>query len=119
LLYVDDEFINLLAFKSQFRRDFEVNCAEDVTTALWYLENNNIDFVFTDQRMPDMLGTDFLSIVKEQFPHVHRIIISGFAEDKTIKQALESGLIEEVYEKPFRKNDLIACINKRKDETSN
>ncbi|HDQ14963.1 MAG TPA: response regulator, partial [Sediminispirochaeta sp.] len=112
-LYLDDETLNLLAFKSQFRRDFEVHCASNVQEALDILEKQRIDFVFTDQRMPDMWGTEFLAIVKERCPEAHRIVISGFTEDRAIKRGLERGLVHSAFEKPFSSREIIECIKTR------
>ncbi|MFP4362485.1 MAG: response regulator [Spirochaetia bacterium] len=116
LLYVDDEFINLLAFKSQFRRDYSVFCAGDATKAFEQLEENRIDVVFSDQRMPDMPGTEFLKKVKKQYPNTCRIIISGFTEDKAIQHGLESGIIHKAFEKPYQKHQILDFIENKEDE---
>ena len=113
LLYLDDEHINLLAFKAQFRREFEVYTAGDADTAFEYLKHHSIDFVFCDQRMPDISGTEFLSRVKSEYPRPARAIISGFVEDKAIKEGLESETVQATFEKPYRAGELREFIRKR------
>jgi len=77
ILYFDDEYMNLLAFEAQFRRYYHVYCVPTEKKALECLECSPITFVFSDQRMPKILGTDFLGKVKKEFPGVHRVIMSG------------------------------------------
>ncbi len=106
LPYIDDEHLNLLAFKAQLRREFDVFCATDIDTAFSYLNKYRIDFVFSDQRMPDMQGTDFLRHVQAHYPHPYRLIISGFTEDQAIRQSVEQGIVHIAFEKPYRINQI-------------
>jgi response regulator RpfG family c-di-GMP phosphodiesterase len=52
VLYVDDEKINLQAFRTTFKRDFEILLASSANEARQLLSNNKIDIIITDQRMP-------------------------------------------------------------------
>ncbi|MBN2049717.1 MAG: response regulator [Spirochaetales bacterium] len=110
LLYIDDEYMNLLAFEAQFRRAYRVFCFGKVAEAFECLEKNEIQFVFSDQRMPKTLGTEFLSQVRERFPTVHRAVISGFTEDGAIKKGIEAGTVEAAFEKPYRIKEIEAYI---------
>jgi response regulator RpfG family c-di-GMP phosphodiesterase len=113
LLYLDDEQINLLAFKAQFRREFEVHTAADADTAMECLRSYRIDFVFSDQRMPDISGTEFLARVRSEYPHPARAIISGFVEDKAIKEGLERETVHATFEKPYRADEVMEFIRTR------
>ena len=54
VLFVDDEKHNLLAFKANFRREFDVLTAQSAEEGKAIMENQeNIQVVISDQRMPD------------------------------------------------------------------
>ncbi|GAB6089123.1 response regulator [Spirochaeta dissipatitropha] len=110
LLYIDDEKINLLAFRAQFRRWFEVFCAHSAESAREILAQQSIDFVFSDQRMPQVSGTELLDWVRNQQPGARRVIISGFIEDTRIQEGLRNGLVQAAIEKPYRVPEIIRFI---------
>lgn len=112
LLFVDDELINLLAFKAQFRREYDVHCTDDAEEALRILDATPLTCVFSDQRMPDITGTELLSSMQERHPRVLRAIISGFIEDAAIQDALQEGVVDAVFEKPYRAGELISFIER-------
>ncbi len=68
LLYVDDEESNLLIFKDTFRRKYQIFTAISAKAGIGILDNNKIDLVLSDQRMPEMTGVEFLkySLVNTQ-----------------------------------------------------
>ena len=112
ILYVDDEDINLQVFKALFRRDYNVFCAAGAEYGLNCLKDNCVDAVFTDQRMPKISGIEFLEMVREKNPDIPRIIISGYIEDKDIAEGMESGLVQAVFEKPYRKTTVENYLKK-------
>ncbi len=89
ILYVDDERGNLRAFKSVFRREYNIYTTNSPLQGIDYLHNNNVDLIITDQRMPEMSGVDFLKEVYEFMPKKPpcRIIYSGYAKTKSIDEA--------------------------------
>ena len=60
ILYVDDELNNLKAFQASFRRDYNVFTASNGDDGLKIFEENDIQVIVTDQRMPGMTGVQFL-----------------------------------------------------------
>jgi HD-like signal output (HDOD) protein len=80
LLFVDDEPMVLRGLQRSLRKmrhEWEVLYAEDGEAALALLASRPVDVVVTDMRMPGMDGAQLLAIVKERFPQVVRIILSG------------------------------------------
>ena len=57
--------------------------------------------IVSDQRMPEMSGTEFLSRVKELYPDTIRIVLSGYSEIETITQAVNRGAIYKFFTKPW------------------
>ena len=103
ILYVDDEFLNLVSMKILLERNYpliKLYTAYSVQEALACLEGNTIQIVLTDYKMPGENGLDLLNIVKEKYPHCGRFILTGFSDLEDIQEAIVHGLIHKVYEKP-------------------
>ena len=56
---------------------YEVLCAEDGFEALTALKRSMPDLIISDLRMPHMNGFEFLSVVRQRFPQIPAIAISG------------------------------------------
>jgi response regulator RpfG family c-di-GMP phosphodiesterase len=111
VLFVDDELGVLRAVGRLFRKaDFKVltaSCAED---GLALLDTQQIQVVFSDQRMPGMRGTDFLKIVRERFPATVRCIMSGYAEMESVVAAINHGNVYRFVSKPWEDEELTSVI---------
>ncbi len=113
ILYVDDEESNLRIFKDTFRRDFQVITAISAFVALELLEQELVDVVITDQRMPGMTGVELLAEINKKHPEIppKRLILSGFSEDKDIKKAFEEYKLSRFIPKPWDYQELKQIIN--------
>ncbi|NPD47749.1 response regulator [Lentimicrobium sp. S6] len=101
LLYVDDEGSNLRVFKSAFRRDYDVFIALSVKEGIKILEEQKIDVILSDQRMPDMTGVDFLQFAAHHSPDAVRILVTGFADFDAMKDAINKTQIAYYIQKPW------------------
>lgn len=88
ILYVDDEDDNLRIFKASFRREFNVFTAVNTSIAKEILQNNDIQLIISDQRMPDKTGVEFLEETIIDFPDVIRIILTAFSDTTDIIRAV-------------------------------
>lgn len=115
VLYVDDEPNNLISFKANFREFFEVHTAESAEEGRKVLNNTEIHVLISDQRMPVQNGVQFLeSIIKEK-PQIIRIILTGYADLKTVVEAINKGQIYKYIMKPFDFDDLKSTIENAYD----
>ena len=101
VLYVDDEAGNLAAFNAAFRRDFDVRLAQCADEALEALDQERIDVMITDQRMPTVTGINLVRKTKETHPEVVKMILTGFADHDVVLAALNEGLVYRFFEKPW------------------
>jgi serine phosphatase RsbU (regulator of sigma subunit) len=106
ILYIDDEEQNLISFKSTFRRDYHVYTAASGREGLEIMEQNHIQLVITDQRMPDMTGVEFLETIMPLFPECMRMILTGFSDMEAIIQAINKGNIYRYIAKPWNREEL-------------
>ncbi|MBW4582484.1 MAG: response regulator [Tildeniella nuda ZEHNDER 1965/U140] len=113
MLVVDDEPDNLDLLYRTFRRDFQVLKAESGVRALELLESEGeVAVIISDQRMPEMKGTEFLSRTVPQFPDTMRIILTGFTDVEDLVEAINSGQVYKYITKPWDPNELKAVVQR-------
>ncbi len=111
LLYVDDESINLMLFDKLFSNNYNVITAESGTKALELMQKHpEIKLIFSDMKMPEMSGIEFIKQAKQQFKNKSYFIISGYEINDEIDAALDSGLISNYFKKPFNMDQLNQTI---------
>ncbi|MFX6230732.1 response regulator, partial [Acinetobacter baumannii] len=80
LLFVDDEPNILSSLRRLFRQyPYKVLIANGGQEALDILENETVDLVISDMRMPVMDGATFLANVKARWPDTVRLLLTGYA----------------------------------------
>lgn len=113
ILVVDDEVQILKALSRMFlETDYEIFTAENGMDALKLIETTEIDMIISDMRMPLLDGYQLLSIVKEKYPKIIRIILSGYAEEKPMFRALLHNVAKFYVFKPWNNNKLLEDIDK-------
>lgn len=113
ILFVDDEKQILRALKRLFiRSEYETFYAESGEMALEILEENKVDLVITDIRMPLMDGYQLLRTVKEKYPLTLRVALSGYTDNIKIYKALEDNIVKLYLFKPWNNDELKDVIDK-------
>ncbi|MBE9466909.1 MAG: response regulator [Bacteroidetes bacterium] len=108
ILYVDDEFINLKLFEANFENMYNVLTAQDGFKALDIISNNNdINVVFSDMKMPNMNGLEFIKKARKLLQQINYYILTGFDITDEIQEALDNGLIQKYFSKPFKIDELM------------
>jgi response regulator RpfG family c-di-GMP phosphodiesterase len=107
ILFVDDEenilhSLNRLLRKEEYRI-LTATCGAD---GLEILKKHEVHLVVTDQRMPGMSGTEFLAIVKENYPEIIRIVLSGYTEVDAITESINKGHIYKFMLKPWNDQNI-------------
>ena len=88
--------------------ELELDHVNSLLAADEYLQKEQPAVVILDNKLPDGYGVDFISYIKQKYPSIKIIMISGF--DASVRDvALENGA--EVYlEKPFTKDQIYESI---------
>lgn len=111
ILYVDDERSNLEAFTASYRRYYDIHTANSAKEAINILNNNKIELIITDQRMPEMTGVQFLEAVVPTHANSIRMILTGFTDVDAIIKAINNGLILRYITKPWDEMELKNIID--------
>ncbi|MBW4444972.1 MAG: response regulator [Plectolyngbya sp. WJT66-NPBG17] len=107
LLVVDDEPDNLDLLYRTFYREFKVLRAENGPTALNILDQEgDIAVIISDQRMPMMSGTEFLSLTASKYPDIIRIILTGYTDVEDLVEAINAGKVFKYVTKPWSDTEL-------------
>ncbi|KST63362.1 SpoIIE family protein phosphatase [Mastigocoleus testarum] len=111
LMVVDDEPDNLDLLYRTFRRDFRVFKADNAKKALDVLEKQGeMAVIISDQRMPEMNGTEFLSLTVDRFPDTIRILLTGFTDVEDLVDAINSGQVFKYITKPWKPDKLRVIV---------
>lgn len=111
LMVVDDEPDNLDLLYRTFRRDFEVYKAESAFSALEVLnQEGEMAVIISDQRMPKMNGTEFLSRTVQRFPDTIRIVLTGYTDVEDLVEAINSGKVFKYITKPWNPDELKVVV---------
>jgi len=101
LLVVDDE----QAIRDMLSRHFRfhghlVALAENGETALAYMENHPVDIMITDIMMPVMDGIELIGHVREDYPFVRILVVSGYVTLDNALSCLRRGA-DGIFAKPL------------------
>lgn len=116
ILIVDDEPDNLDLLYRTFYRDYQVLKAESGPEALDILAHaGEVAVIISDQRMPKMSGTEFLSLTAAQYPDVIRIILTGYTDVDDLVDAINAGQVFKYVTKPWNAEELQAVVQQAVD----
>lgn len=111
ILIVDDEPIVLGALKETLEREqYQVVACGSPRKALAILEERDFAVIISDQRMPEMLGLDFLVESRKHRPQASRILITAVLSLPTIVDAINKGEIYRFIAKPWLREELLATV---------
>ncbi|MGC4039004.1 MAG: response regulator [Chitinophagaceae bacterium] len=109
ILAVDDDGEIGLVLEMILGDEFQLDYVNSILTADEYLEKRNPDLIILDNKLPDGFGVDFISYIRNKYPSLKIIMISGFSSVKDV--ALENGA-DFFLEKPFSLDQLHEAIDK-------
>jgi two-component system, probable response regulator PhcQ len=111
ILLVDDEANVISALeRALIDEPFEVHSAESGEKALELLKRIRVKVVVSDERMPGMGGAEFLTRVKESYPLLVRMMLTGQASIESTMKAVNKGEIYRFLIKPWDDAELILAL---------
>ena len=115
VVLADDEQEVLMSFQNNIPWEtygFEIAGAfQNGKDVLDFLENEEADVVFTDIRMPFMDGISLASNIREKYPYMKLVIISGYDDFYYAKEAMSCGVMEYIL-KPVNVRDMEKVLQK-------
>ena len=121
ILSIDDERIILESLKFQltknFQNEFILEFAESGIEAIEIVDeliNDKIELllIISDYLIPQMDGEELIKIIKNKYPDINVVMLTGQANSTVINELLKSKLLNEVILKPWSEEELINIIKK-------
>ncbi len=113
LLFVDDEPNILSSLKRLFRpQGYRILTAPSGREGLAVMEQETVDLVVSDMRMPEMDGAAFLEQAAHRWPDTERILLTGYADLTSTIAAVNQGRIYRYISKPWEDNDILLTIKR-------
>src|SRR5690349_5713416 len=110
LLIVDDEADVLESLRHQFHRTYRVLTSTSGAEAVDLLENNQVEVLLSDQRMPGMPGDVLLRKARAMKPETIRMLLTGYADIQAVIHAVHEGHIFRYILKPWDSAELEGII---------
>lgn len=107
LLLVDDEPHSLSAMRMALEDEFDCITAADAEAAMAKMEEEWVQVVICDHRMPGRTGVDFLTDLRDRWPDAVRIIITGYTDPAAMAQAINDAGIHQFITKPWHPDQLL------------
>lgn len=112
ILVVDDERTMLSLLEKILSQDgYQVYLATNGREALAVIEKQHVDIIITDVKMPELDGFGLLKIVKNEYPEISVIMMTGYGDTYTVKDALLLGA-DEYITKPFRSQEISLVVER-------
>lgn len=113
VLFVDDEPLVLAGLRRMLhgmRKEWDMVFVQSGAEALTFMEDNAVDVVVSDMRMPGMNGAQLLNEVMKRFPRTVRLILSGHADQDLILKCV--GSTHQYLSKPCDPEALRATVSR-------
>jgi signal transduction histidine kinase len=100
IMIIDDERGPRESLRMLLKNDYQVFCADSVDAGLEMLQQNEVDVVAMDIRMPHKNGIDGLREIREKYPFLAVVLITGFGCLETAQEAIRLGASDYI-RKPY------------------
>ena len=111
VLVVDDESTIREMLRDVLSREpYDVFIAGSAAEGLEILDREHVDVVISDEKMPGMLGSEFLAIVRQKYPDTIRMILTGYASLEAAIRSINEGEIYRFFTKPCNVFDLAVTV---------
>ena len=106
IFYIDDEAGCLNLFEETFGCENDVRTATTLDEARRMLAERPADIIISDQGMPEITGTDFLSEVAMTYPSSYRVLLTGSIGFAQVIPEIGMGTIHFFAPKPWTQGDM-------------
>lgn len=109
ILIVDDEAEILRVLEKTLEDDYEIVTCLRAKEAIGLIDDS-FYVILSDQRMPEMSGSEFFRIVREKHPQIVRIIMSGYSDMNALISSVNQGEIFRYINKPWEFQELLNTL---------
>jgi DNA-binding NtrC family response regulator len=111
LIVDDDAMVRNVIEQLLQRKGYKIKGVSSGREAIEYLKANRVDLVVSDIIMPEMNGYELLQVIKKSFPQIGIIMMTGYGDANSVKEALTLGA-DEYITKPFKGQEVTLIIER-------
>lgn len=121
ILTVDDEKIILDSVRAQLERNFQqlyllefaqsAEEAMEITTEL-VTEGVTILLIISDYQMEGMKGDEFARWIREKYPQIKVVMLTGHMGQDLSRTLLDAELVEKIIQKPWKESELVELVER-------
>jgi signal transduction histidine kinase len=112
VLVVDDEEATRQAVRRTLSEEATVLTVDGAVPALDTLQTHAVWLLISDQRMPGTTGCELLAQVVERYPQVVRVMLTGYADVDTVRDAVNAGGVYHCLTKPWETRELRQVVRR-------
>jgi DNA-binding NtrC family response regulator len=110
VLLVDDEKPLLEVFTAALSPHFEVSTATTAREADFILQKKAFKVVVADHLMPGGNGMNFLTRAREEFPHMQRVLVTGYMKPEMLLRSVNEAALFRYLLKPVAIAELLKVV---------
>lgn len=111
ILIVDDEENNLALLHRTLRQYYDIVRTTSATDALNILQEEDIDIILSDHKMPEMDGVEFLKKSNEIKPSCVRLLVTAYSDAQILIDAINYAKIYRYVKKPWEPSELLMIVD--------
>ena len=116
ILLVDDDAKLLRGLqRALVEQDYRVVTAISAAEAFAIIPSQNVDLILSDNLMAGTLGTEFLSEIRERFPRITLMMLSGYLPETTASRLKDEVGIARILNKPCDAANIVRAIQEELD----
>ena len=106
LLIIDDDLEITKSLDSQFKTKYAIYTATSVEDGLSIIQQEIIQVIISAQRIPGMTGVDFFASIKDKYPDIIKVILTGYSDIDAVIGAINDGQVFRYLKKPWNPVEL-------------
>lgn len=110
VLLVDDEKSLLEVYQAALSPVFEVTTATNAREADFILQKKTFKVVVADHLMPGGNGMNFLVRAREEFPHMQRVLVTGYMKPEMLLRSVNEAALFRYLLKPVSMGELLKVV---------
>ncbi len=112
VLIADDEQTIRTTLRDDLEeKDHDVTTVENGDSALETIQEEDVDCLITDLRMPGIHGMDLLKKVNDEYPEVYVLVITGYGTVESAVEAMKNGAFDYL-QKPFLNEEVVLLLER-------
>lgn len=110
ILVVDDEKPLLEVYATALAPWFDITTASNAREADFILQKKTFKVVVADHLMPGGNGMNFLVRAREEFPHMQRVLVTGYMKPEMLLRSVNEAALFRYLLKPVALPELVKVV---------